>query len=123
MKFLFTVSPVPLMATATAQQVVVASSYSKSVLRAVAGQLAEQHHDVDYFPSYEIISSPMMRGGFFEADGRSVISQGVDHVMAQFFSQHPPPVEADANAAAQAQPEADDLVCDEVLLDVFGSET
>jgi len=52
LRFILTVSPVPLMATATAQQVVVATMYSKSVLRAAAGFLASKHKFVDYFPSY-----------------------------------------------------------------------
>ena len=33
-----------------------ANSYSKSLLRTVAGQLAQEHRDVDYFPSYELIT-------------------------------------------------------------------
>jgi len=85
MRFLLTVSPVSLMATATNQQVVVATSYSKSVLRAAAGYLAEIYDYVDYFPSYEIISSHVMRSAFYENDMRSVVSAGVEHVMKQFF--------------------------------------
>jgi len=35
--------------------VIIANSYSKSVLRAVAGQIAEECQNVDYFPSYESV--------------------------------------------------------------------
>ena len=49
-RFLVTVSPVPLVATAGDDHVLVATTYSKSVLRAVAGQLAEQFDDLAYFP-------------------------------------------------------------------------
>ncbi len=51
MRFLITVSPVPLTATATDQHVLAATIYSKSVLRAVAGKLYDRFADVDYFPS------------------------------------------------------------------------
>jgi len=47
---LLTVSPVPLTATATGEHALVATTYSKSVLRAAAGQLAQEHDQVDYFP-------------------------------------------------------------------------
>ncbi len=40
---------------------------------------------VDYFPSYEIITHPAYGGRFFARNLRSVLPEGVDHVMAQFF--------------------------------------
>ena len=52
---LITTSPVPLARTFTADDVIVANAYSKSVLRAVAGQIAEEHANVDYFPSFESV--------------------------------------------------------------------
>ena len=121
MRFLLTVSPVPLVATATAQQVVVASSYSKSVLRAAAGHLEAKYPYVDYFPSYEIIASHAMRGAFYEPDMRSVVKPGVDHVMSHFFRQHAPPLQG--RKVKAGAPEAQDeeaLVCDEELLAAFG---
>jgi hypothetical protein len=120
MKFLLTVSPVPLMATATPDQVVVASMYSKSVLRAAAGYLAGQNDHVDYFPSFEIISSHVMKGQFYSADMRGVELVGVEHVMRQFFSEHVPPDEP-KGAPAPPAPQADDLVCDEEMLAAFGA--
>jgi hypothetical protein len=63
-RMLLTVSPVPLAATATQNHVLVATTYSKSVLRAVAGEVAEDVEDIHYFPSYEIISSHPARGMF-----------------------------------------------------------
>lgn len=50
-KFLLTVSPVPLTATASTQHVLPATTYSKSVLRSVAGEMSEDFDDIDYFPS------------------------------------------------------------------------
>jgi len=85
-RFLLTVSPVPLTATNAGNHVLVATTYSKSVLRAVAGRIADQFGFADYFPSYEIISSPPYGGQFYEMNKRGVRANGVDHVMAQFFS-------------------------------------
>lgn len=137
MKFILTVSPVSLMATATKHNVITATMYSKSVLRAAAGYLADTLDYVDYFPSYEIISSHVMRGDFYEPDMRSVLPKGVQHVMSQFFSQHnpsdvpaqeqsaaiatapPPPVKPKKRAKA-APRAADSAKCDEELLAVFG---
>ena len=65
LRFLLTVSPVPLTATNSGNHVLVATVDSKSRLRAVAGQLARTVSRVDYFPSYEIISAPPFRGSFF----------------------------------------------------------
>ncbi|PLX89627.1 MAG: GSCFA family protein [Desulfuromonas sp.] len=51
-RFLLTVSPVPLVATATGKNVLTATMYSKSVLRAVAGDLSDNDNSIDYYPSY-----------------------------------------------------------------------
>lgn len=119
-RFLFTVSPVPLVATATTNQVVVATTYSKSVLRAAAGMLADKHNFVDYFPSYEIITAPAGRGMFFEPDMRSVSRAGVAHVMKQFFKEHKP--QAKRMEITKAPDNDDDVKCEEILLEVFGND-
>lgn len=85
LKFILTVSPVPLTATKSNNHVLVATMESKSILRAVAGQLATNRSNIDYFPSYEIINSPVFRGVFFEPNQRSVTSYGVNFVMDSFF--------------------------------------
>ena len=85
-RLILTVSPVPLVATATAEHVLVASTYSKAVLR-VACKEAESHFDfVTYFPSYEIISGPQAPWEFFEADRRNASWQGIDQVMDVMLS-------------------------------------
>jgi hypothetical protein len=121
LKLLLTVSPVPLMATASGEHVVVATMRSKSTLRAAAASMVDAHEGVDYFPSYEIVSAPAMRGNFFEDDMRAVAPAGVDHVMRQFFEAHPPPADA-ARAPASTAPSADEeaIACDEELLRSFG---
>jgi hypothetical protein len=84
MRFLLTVSPVPLTATAEKQHILAATTYSKSVLRAAAGFLAQTRQDVDYFPSYELIAQFPTHGKFYESNLRSVKKEGVDFVMAHF---------------------------------------
>jgi hypothetical protein len=114
-RMLLTVSPVPLAATATQNHVLVATTYSKSVLRAVAGELAEDVEDIHYFPSYEIISSHPGRGMFFEPDLRNVNMFGVNYVMSHFFSG---PLAAEFGGLPVAEPEEDlELICDEEKLD------
>lgn len=51
---LVTTSPVVLARTFTGDDIIIANSHSKSVLRAVAGEVSSSRSDVDYFPSYEI---------------------------------------------------------------------
>src|SRR5262249_37413314 len=48
------VSPVHLLATGSDMDVGSASTESKSILRAVAGQIAREYENVTYFPSYEM---------------------------------------------------------------------
>lgn len=114
-RMLLTVSPVPLAATATQNHVLVATIYSKSVLRAVAGELAEDVDDIHYFPSYEIIASHPGRGMFFEPDLRNVNTFGVNYVMSHFFSG---PLAVEFGEQPVGVPEEDlELICDEEKLD------
>ena len=115
-RFVLTVSPVPLTATATSSHVLLATTYSKSVLRAVAGSLAERFADVDYFPSYEVVMSHPSRGIYFEQNMRSVTPAGVEAVMAYFFREHAPQTVA---TAPPASPESYNSICEEILLDAF----
>ncbi len=87
-KFVITVSPVPLTATASGNHVLAATIYSKSVLRAVAGQLAKNFDDVDYFPSYELIAGHPTRATYYESNLRVVTADGVAAAMSAFVSQH-----------------------------------
>ncbi|MBN2906917.1 MAG: GSCFA domain-containing protein [Rhodobacteraceae bacterium] len=134
---LLTVSPVPLTASATGQHVLNATSYSKSVLRAAAGAIAESSDFIDYFPSYEIITNPVFEGRFYAANKRSIRPEGVDHVMRCFFHdlavgngrpvEAPVPAMAGAMAGAQTDdddlaPEDDDAQCDEEMLAAFQPE-
>ena len=57
-RVILTVSPVPLVATATDEHVLMATTYSKSVLRAAAGEVATREPSVTYFPAFEIVTGP-----------------------------------------------------------------
>jgi len=114
-RMLLTVSPVPLTATATSQHVLVATTYSKSVLRGVAGELADAHEDIHYFPSYEILSAHPGRAMFFNPDLRTVNEVGVNYVMTHFFSGS---LKKEFENSAPPEPnEEDDIICDEEQLD------
>lgn len=146
-RILFTVSPVPLTATMSGAHVLVATSWSKSVLRAVAGSLADAAPFIDYFPSFEIISSAPFQGRFYSANKRSVEQDGVNHVMAQFFAdmaraypalarntpltaggEEQEPVEVFSPQTRNRTDDAaelvteDDLVCEEALLAAFATD-
>ncbi len=124
-RFLLTVSPVPLTATASGSHVMQATVYSKSVLRAVAGQLAADHEDIDYFPSYEIIANPWSDTCYYEANLRSVTGHGVNEVMRTFLAAHAGDdagilkIPAQHDRKNPAESADDDLICEEVLLDAF----
>ena len=113
-KMLLTVSPVPLTATAENRHVLVSTIHSKSILRAVAGELASRFDFIDYFPSFEIVMSPPFRGMFFQNNMRSVHEQGVDFVMSHFFAQHKP---NQTKAVATCDIDNEDF-CDEVFLEL-----
>ena len=61
-KVLLTTSPVPLTSTFTGQDVRIANTYSKSVLRAVCGAATFERPDVDYFPSFESVTLSFPKG-------------------------------------------------------------
>jgi tetratricopeptide (TPR) repeat protein len=55
-KILVTTSPVPLTRTFTEDDIITANMQSKSILRAVAGDVAAANSAMDYFPSYESVT-------------------------------------------------------------------
>jgi hypothetical protein len=82
-----TVSPVPLEATFTGEDIVLANALSKSTLRTAAGWWAGTHDNVHYFPSYEMaMYSEPDRAWFL--DGRHVRPKLVQHIMETFVTTH-----------------------------------
>jgi hypothetical protein len=82
-----TVSPVPLMNTFSTMDIVVANTWAKSLLRAVAQDWAGAHPNVDYFPSYEIVQNSD-RAAVWEPDLRHVRSAGIQHIMELFLQKY-----------------------------------
>ncbi|MBD3662406.1 GSCFA domain-containing protein [Sulfitobacter aestuariivivens] len=130
LRFLLTVSPVPLTATASGEHVLTATTLSKSTLRAVAGDMVSRSRFTDYFPSYEIITSCPYRGMFYEPNMRSVSPHGVAHVMNTFFADQAakfgaqryadnPQTEGHETSKDTPPPSVEDLVCEEEMLNAF----
>lgn len=130
-RFLLTVSPVPLTATASGDHILIASTRSKSILRAVCATLKDKFDNIDYFPSFEIITSPGAKSRFYESNLRSVKEEGVDAVMGIFFSSHKPSGAIDGADKRQADKPGkkrrkrrvevtdEDVVCEDALLEAF----
>lgn len=124
----FTVSPVPLVATAQpGENVLSATTYSKSVLRVAAETMRRRFDNVHYFPSYEIITGAFNRGTYYAPDLRNVVETGVGHVMKLFMAHATGELSGQMTAAPTRVAEEDEhleaarrlveVECDEVALD------
>lgn len=115
LRFIFTVSPVPLMATATGGHVLGATARSKAVLRAAVDEVITLLPGCDYFPSYEIATqNPLMRDAF-GPDQREVREEVVETIMQVFFAGQEG-ILRDGRGAAVPEDKGIE-VCDETLLD------
>jgi hypothetical protein len=85
-KFLITVSPVPLRYTFTDKDIIVANSFSKSVLRAVCEQLVTNSPDIDYFPSFETVNFSTRQ--VWQKDRRHVSDAVVEQITHAVISQY-----------------------------------
>lgn len=121
MRLMLTVSPVPLVATATGDHVLRATTYSKATLRAAAQDFASDNALVDYFPSYEIITGAPFRSRFYAENLRSVTPEGIETVMRCFFGAYGGGAAPEVRIAPKVEdldPDGD-AFCDEVLLESF----
>ncbi|MCJ2020670.1 GSCFA domain-containing protein [Methylobacterium sp. E-065] len=85
-RVVMTVSPVAMVATYLDQHVMTSNCYSKSILRAAAGELCAARGDkIVYFPSYDLITSSANAGRYYDEDQRTINDAGVRHVMRQFL--------------------------------------
>lgn len=100
-RVLLTVSPVPLGTTFSGEDVVVANSFSKAVLRVCAEELSRKYRQVDYFPSYEMVSS----GGLdaFNPDNihvrDAVVRRVTGHMLSAYFPNLAPGSGANGHAS------------------------
>lgn len=128
-RFVLTVSPVPLVATATDQHVLLATTYSKSVLRVAAAQVCDELDDVSYFPAYEIITGPQAPSDFYAENKREVTAVGIEAVMSALFSHRLGPTDDDSRRSLRLSEPNDtsnaailssrisQAECDEILMD------
>jgi len=72
------------MNTFSTMDIVVANTWAKSLLRAVAQEWATAHSNVDYFPSYEMVEKSD-RAAVWESDLRHVRGPAVQHIMELFL--------------------------------------
>lgn len=129
LRILFTVSPVPLTATATDDHVLVATMHAKSTLRAVVGAIRAECPEVDYFPSYEIIAGHPSAGRYYAPNLREVLPAGVDCVMRHFTAAYgaeaspaatpAEPLQVPRTTLAELQNDDEAVVCEEMLLEAF----
>jgi len=120
-KVVLTVSPVPLIATYEDRNVLVSTTYSKSVLRVAADMLYRLYPEwVEYFPSYEIITGNYNNSAYYEADYRGINAIGVDHAMRCFLRHYTGQgagVGATEPGPVSVGPVESDVVCDEEAID------
>jgi hypothetical protein len=118
-KVVLTVSPVPLIATYEPRNVLVSTTYSKSVLRVAAEMAYRQYDWVEYFPSYEIITGNYNNSAYYEADYRGINTIGVDHAMRCFLTHYTDGgLSQKSSGIHYVAPETDvDVICDEEAID------
>ncbi len=88
-RLIVTVSPVPMSVTFSGADVFVANSLSKSVLRAAAHAFSVAHEDVDYFPSFEMVTG-CSRPFAYGPDCVHVRHRVVEHVIGMFVDLYLP---------------------------------
>ncbi len=86
-KIVFTLSPVSLARTFSENDILVANAEGKGLLRAAIGQIAREHEQVTYFPSYEIVMHNAPES-FRDDDGRHVSDWVVKRIINAFVETH-----------------------------------
>lgn len=100
-RVVISVSPVPLQRTFTGRDIIVANTYSKSVLRAVATEIVETFDGVDYFPSFEMVMFTE-RAGAWQHDQRHVSTGVVNAITHRFLEAYMPSSSAKQKTTAAA---------------------
>lgn len=120
-RILLSLSPVPLTATAGPEHALVANTGSKSILRAVCGEMAKRHDNVDYFPSFEVIAALPDNGRYFADDKRTVVPDRVTAIMQMFLRSHGQLIETFSEEKATPMPDKNEhgVHCEDELLEAF----
>lgn len=117
-RLLVTVSPVPFKSTFTGRDALLANTYSKSALRVAVEMFALRHSNVDYFPSYEIVTLTNRSAAFIQ-DNRHVTSSVVDEIVDRVVEAYCPGINLEGNAVEVGRSRAllDELLSQEKWLD------
>ncbi|MBL8201650.1 MAG: GSCFA domain-containing protein [Chromatiales bacterium] len=118
-RLIVTVSPVPMTATFSGDDVLVANTRSKCTLRAAAEAFCRAHADVAYFPSFEMITLGAQSANY-APDRLHVLDEAVGKVTGAFIQAYlgdSPPLDPDfleipylaANPDVDAQVRSGDL--------------
>jgi hypothetical protein len=100
-RIILTTSPVPIARTFQGKDILVANSFAKSILRTVAGVVADSHDMVDYFPSYEI--AMLTRDPSIWVDDLIHLSDDfVGRIVMQLIGAYMPGWRADVDVVSQA---------------------
>ena len=91
-KVLITVSPVPFKATFSGQDAITANTYSKAVQRAACQAFVARHDNVDYFPSFEIVTMSH-RELVYERDNIHVSNSTVAYIVDSVLAAYSPEIE------------------------------
>jgi len=113
LRFILTVSPVPLIATFEPRHVLVSTTISKASLRVAANEITKRYDFVEYFPSYEIISGSAAGAKYYENDLREVSQVGVNHVMRIFEKHMLQDSDRDSRLVSDPPLHERSVVCDE----------
>jgi hypothetical protein len=100
-RFLTTVSPVPLRRTFRDNDVLLANTYSKSVQRAAVEAFVGLHPDVDYFPSYEFVMLADPKTTWTREDYRHLAQPVVERIMSRVMAKYAEGARLDPQAAAK----------------------
>jgi len=123
-RFVVTVSPVPLTATATGKHVVVASLESKAILRAAIANAQAVDSKIEYFPAYELLMGWQTPPGSWDRDMRTVTKAGLDYVMSALLSGTGAPKDRATSTCSSAAEKLSHLIsqaeCDEAAYGNFG---
>lgn len=88
-KILLTTSPVPLTATFSDKDVIVANAHAKATLRTACGELAAKWNSVDYFPSFESVTCTRT-WDIFESDLLHVADRFIAKIVARLVDVYCP---------------------------------
>lgn len=88
-QLVFTISPHRMTFSVAGKDVVEATSRGKAVIKAALSELIEDNHDnVHYFPSYEMVNYAPRQDRLFDHQLRHVNSAAIEWIMNEFMSRH-----------------------------------